>query len=41
MAGLIAVVAIGATTQLGTYIKTVFTNVGTALNAATANMKAS
>lgn len=41
LAGLIAVVAIGAATTLGSNLKTVFTNIGTALSTATANMKAS
>jgi pilus assembly protein Flp/PilA len=41
LAGLIAVVAIGAVTTMGTQLKTVFTNIGTALTTATGNMKAS
>ncbi|WP_262030189.1 Flp family type IVb pilin [Microvirga sp. Mcv34] len=41
LAGLIAVVAIGAVTTMGSQLKTVFTNIGTALTTATGNMKAS
>ena len=40
LAGLVAVVIIGAVTTLGSNLKTVFTTVGTALSAATAKMKA-
>lgn len=41
LAGLIAVVAIGAVTTMGSQLKTVFTNIGGALTTATGNMKAS
>jgi pilus assembly protein Flp/PilA len=41
LAGLIAVVAIGAVTTMGSQLKTVFTNIGIALTTATGNMKAS
>ena len=41
LAGLIAVVAIGAVTTMGSQLKTVFTNIGTALTTATGNMTAS
>ncbi|MBD2745768.1 Flp family type IVb pilin [Microvirga sp. BT688] len=40
LAGLVAVVIIGAVTTLGSNLKTVFTTVGTALSTATAKMVA-
>ncbi|MBD2745769.1 Flp family type IVb pilin [Microvirga sp. BT688] len=41
LAGLVAVVIIGAVTTLGSNLKTVFTTISGALSTATASMKAS